>query len=125
MFIFDFLASRYFFNIILVLIYFLQTYFCTYFFHTLSLYLFLFQITLCTCFLFALLIFLCCFHNILLFYLVLFLCFLDNKLLHYFFLYNEKYIYCIIFAYIPKVNSIIISFNRRNSIIIKIHSFFH
>ena len=47
------------------------------------------------------------------------------------FIYNEKknynsiihYVNCIIFAHIPKINSIVTSFNRNNSNIIEIYSF--
>ena len=138
-----------FFDILLVF-FFLQTQYDIYFFHILSFYFFLFQINFCIYLLLALLIFIYHFHDNLLLYLVsIYLCFFDNNFSHWSFtqwncihsfLYIIKkiqhapffiqiiiihYVYCIIFAHLPKVNSVITSFNGNNSNIIKINSFLH
>ena len=117
-------------DIHLVFVSFLHTYHKIYFLHILSLYFFLPQVILCFYFLLALLMFLYYLFNIFWLYLVLFLCFFDNKLFHSFFIYNKEnhndplfsfkfeffvILIALIFANIPKMNSIIASFNRNNS----------
>ena len=71
-----------FFDILLVFIFSLQTYYGICFFHILFLYFFLLQITLCVYFLLFLLIILCYFHSNLLLCLKSLLWFFDNKLFH-------------------------------------------
>ena len=92
-----FLASRYFFYILLAFVSFLQTYYDICFFHILSLYFFLLQIILYIYFLLFLLIILCYFHTNLLLCLVSHLCFFHNKLFDSSFIYNEKKIIMIQF----------------------------
>ena len=84
-----------FFDILLVLVSFLQTYYDICFFHILSFCFFLIQISFCIYLLLAVLIFLYCSDNLLLFlnlllYLVSHLCFFDNKFSHSFFIYSKK-----------------------------------
>ena len=98
-----------FFDILLVFASFLQTYYDVYSLHILFLYFFLLQIGLPIYLLPAPLISLYYFYNNLLLYLV--------SSIHYF--------NCIIFAHIPKMNSLSIYFNINNSNIIKTHSFLH
>ena len=120
-------------DILLVFIYFIRTYYSIYFYHVLffssadnSLYLF-FALSLSLSLSLNLSFH---FYNILWLYLVLFLCFFDNKLFHSFFIYNKEnhndplfsfkfeffvILIALIFANIPKMNSIIASFNRNNS----------
>ena len=84
------------FDILLVFVSFLQTYYDTYSFHILSFYFFLLQISFCIYLLPALLITLCYFYSNLLLYLVSNLCFFDNKLnqcSHSFLYIPKKYIY--------------------------------
>ena len=119
-------------DILLVFVYFIRTYYNIYFYHVLflssadnSLYL-VFALSLSLNLSFH-------FYNILWLCLVLFLCFFDNKLFHSFFIYNREnhndplfsfkfeffiILIALIFANIPKMNSIIASFNRNNSNII-------
>ena len=103
-----------------------------------SFYIFFLQIILFTYFLLFLFILLYHFHDNLLLCLISFLCFFDNKFFYpilslikkfimiYFFHLKVRsfhYVYCIIFSYVPKMNSIITSCNRNNSDFVKIQSF--
>ena len=117
------------------------TYNDIYFFHILSFNLFPRQTKFCNYLLLAFLTFL--YHilnNLLIYFFFLIISFFNGiafngvALTH--FLYINKYtplfsfriihyVYCIIFALVPKVNFAITSFNRNNSNIIKIHSFLH
>ena len=125
-------------DILLILAYFLQACYDIYFFHSLVLYFFVLLIILYINFLLDLLFCLFYFYNSLLLYLILSIYFFDNKQLCHSFLYIIKKLITIQFFHlsqsfllyllhhdIPKINSIIASFNRNNSKIIKIYSFLH
>ena len=105
---------------------------------------FLLQINFCIYLLIAFLIFLYHFHNSLLLNLVSHLCFfiflIISCITHLLYIIKNKtkklqntsfiiqtriihYVYRIIFAHVPKVNSLITSFKRNNSNIIKMYSF--
>ena len=126
-----------FFDILLVFVSSLQTFYDIYFFQILFFYFFPLQINFCIYLFLCLLIFLSHFHNNLLLYLVLHICFLIITCINHFLYTNKKiqntvfinqirivhYANRIIFAHIPKVNSVSISFNISNSNIIKTHSF--
>ena len=112
------------------------TYYDICFFHILSFCFLLLQISFCIYLLLALLIFLYRFHNNILLYLVSHLCFFDNTFSHSFFVHSKKnyktpflsirivyYVNCIIFADIPKKNSVGTFININNSKTIKTHSF--
>ena len=79
-----------FFDILLVFVFFLQTYYDICFFQIFSFHFYLLQISFVIYHLLALLIFLYRFHNNLLPYLVSHLCFFDNKFSHSFFIHNNK-----------------------------------
>ena len=120
------------FNILLMFVSFLQTYYSIYSSHILFIYLFLLQISFCIYLLLALLIFFNHFHNNLLLYLVWHLCFFDYKLNQqsHSFLYIIKKFYksSILSAKLePSIlfNSVSIYFNISNSNINKTHSFLH
>ena len=122
-----------FFNIILVSVSFLQTYYDIYSFHILSFSFYLLQISFYICFLLTLLVFLDYFHNNLLLYLVLLLFFfflIINCVIHFLYIAKKNiyknsqarinhYVNCIIFTRIPKVNSVRIHFYINNINIIK------
>ena len=127
-----------FFNILLVFVFFQQSCYDAGLFGTAFLHLFHFQTILYICFLLFLLIILYYFHNSLcsIKYHVS-ISFIISCSTH--FLYVKKlqcslfidqirimhYACCIIFDHIPKINSVIITFDRDNSNIIKTHSFLH
>ena len=135
-----FLPRDNFFDILLVF-FFLQTNYGMYSSHNLSFCFFLLQISFCIYLLLAVLIFFYHFHNNILLYLVSLLGFFDNRLnqhsrvflciiknvIKYPFYESSQnhYVNCIIFAPIPKINSVSTSLNINNSNIIKTHSFFH
>ena len=79
-----------FFDILLVFVSVVKTYYDMCFLHILSFCFFLLQIAFCIYILLALLIFLYRFHYSLLLYLVSRLCFFDNKFSHSLFIYSKK-----------------------------------
>ena len=122
-----FLNKENFFGIILVSVSFRQPYFYICFFRILSLYLFMLWLILCISFLLFLSIIFCYFFNAFWLHLIFFflvILTITTFITHLSYweknLYNRilRYIYCIIFAVILKMNSIITTFNRNNSNVI-------
>ena len=116
---------------VLIFVYFLQTYYIHFFHILFFFYLFTLQINFCIYLLLALLFFRYHFHNNLVLYLVSLLCFFDNtfsqkQLQNTLFINRIRiihYVNCIVFAHIPKVSSVSTSFNINNGSIIKTNSF--